>query len=216
MNSLFERNRLRFKDYGPVNDCSVTYVSRMIQRETTNIPSKCASQQKFIPFFRERDAIGRLLTTESIVFPVKSQKSSYIFPLRLKSKKKTLQPLPKAKPYQGSVPPIGHYNIETPWIHRSFSQKKLQKHYLIPNSSEKTLPDTQRPIPIITPKIATKKRINHSVPARKKGVWEDVAIASTPEQLRNILSFKSELKEIISCQLHISKSIEKLKHEYNL
>ena len=63
-------------------------------------------------------------------------------------------------------------------------------------------------------RVSSKK--NLSVPQRKKGIWEDLTIHNTPEQLNNALSFKSEIKGIISCQLNISKSIEKLKDDYYL
>ena len=218
-----QRIRLRRKETSPVNDCSVASLSKIIQSETDSIPSKYASQQKFIPFFRERDAIGRLLTPEAI-----PENKTYTKSIKaIHSHAPTTITKPKNKPkltqktYKGSVPPIGYYKVEQKWIKKSFSQKKLGFSALNPQDSSSSLhicSETQKlgPSPVKIKSNFTSTRQAASVPSRKKGIWEEIALHNTPDQLKNALSFKRELTTIMHCQLSISRSIGKLKEDYYL
>ena len=107
--NFLKKRRLKIREISPVNDCSVISVSKLITSETKDIPSQYSSQKKFIPFIRERDAIGRLIITESVA---KFKLDSSIQSLKPSQSKSSIKAKLTKKKYRGDIPPVGYYKIE--------------------------------------------------------------------------------------------------------
>jgi hypothetical protein len=200
----------------PLKDTSIKSVSKTIADELKSVPSKYSTNQTFIPFIHERDAIGRLILP-SFIRKSKLKKHSPKNVVLLKS----FEPKPKRSPlrnsYKGDIPPIGLYDIKENWIKRSFSNKSLG------NITPVTKNQVDSAKSVIQMKVIPKsdslqclKRKKSSVPPRKKGIWEEIPILNSPEQLSTILSFKNEKRRVRGVHVSITKSLEKLKEDYYL
>lgn len=209
---ILAKKRLKRRSITPVNNSSVKSLYRLIETDTGPIPSQYSSQQKFIPFVRERDAIGRLITIDSM--PKLKINKTFVN----KSPISVLKPKTKQKNnYKGDVPPIGLYTKQENWIKKSFSNKTLKIFFpVVPTSVTRKTLTPKEVVHYAKPITGAVKKENQSVQPRKKGIWEDIQIYNTPDIIKNILSFKKEVKSIVKCQLNISKSLEKLKNEYFL
>jgi hypothetical protein len=211
---VFPKRKLRIRKITPVNDCSIKSVSNLIEKEEGVIPSQYSSHHKFIPFIRERDTVGRLIKSDSTSHIKPSKPYSYKSPVQKTTSKAKL----RQNNYKGSIPPIGSYNVNEKWIKSSFSHKVLS---IIPKKSQSntnirtTSPQEHYNQKTIKPD-ETFKRKQYSVPPRKKGIWEELPLYNTPDEMNFILSFKSQKKDIVSHQLSISKSLKKLRDDYYL
>ena len=212
---ILAKRRTRITNISPLKDCSIKSVSRAITDELGSIPSQCSSRQRFIPFIRERDAIGRLILP-SFLPEIKSSK-----PRKTKNSLLKFEIKPRRlikNNYKGDIPPIGAYEVQTSWIKKSFSHKNLVVcSPIAPNSAVQNTPTPKKSLSLVKSKSsASLNRKNKSVEPRKKVVWDELPIFSTPEQITAILSFAQEKREILGLQDGITKSLKKLKQSYFL
>lgn len=117
--------------------------------------------------------------------------------------------------YKGEVPAVGTYDVSQEWIKPSFSNKNLQ--YNPVESSLKPLSMSkcetpQTPIKRIRRYAhSSEKSKNSLLPIRKKGIWEDLKVYGTPESMKTVFSFKSEMRQLLEYQLNITRGLEKLR-----
>lgn len=117
--------------------------------------------------------------------------------------------------YKGEVPGVGTYELSKEWIKPSFSIKSFHGNSV--ESISKPVNTTKYEAPQTSvPKakriiLSFDKKRNFSIPERKKGVWEDFKIFGTPESMKSVFSFKSEMRQLLEYQLNITRGLEKLR-----
>ena len=69
---MTERKKVIKKDLVSIHNSSVLSLRQVVHQEQDSIPSKYSAFQRFIPFIRERDSIGRIVIPE--VLPEKKKR----------------------------------------------------------------------------------------------------------------------------------------------
>ncbi|OMJ88544.1 hypothetical protein SteCoe_9496 [Stentor coeruleus] len=170
--------------------------------------------QTFIPFFKERDGMNKLINFQETEETPKTR-TLYTPTPNTTTKRRRL--IKKVTPI---YPTIGSYNLQDSWIKRSFSVKKLTQTQNLEEMSltknlEKNINKSFQTGKAriykynIENAIDSKaKRINVQ---RKLGIWERLKIYGTPEEIKEELRFTQQKNNIKQYQCEIKNYLNELK-----
>ncbi|CAG9330808.1 unnamed protein product [Blepharisma stoltei] len=220
--------------WGMPNQTSVIKTQQSVIDDICPLKSPVKDEGKnfdfFVPFIKERDGLGRLITYKDENFKEKRAQSSYT-PSRkaviLPPKRKLLMKKLRDEEIAKNSPTVGSYCTPINWIKHSYSTKSLffpKRHpsrgriNQNPNFSQNTSTEVQKKL-LENSMRSTKQSAESTIDRkankikidRKKGIWESLKLQGSAEEFRENLKLTKEKSEILQHQDNIKRLLKNMK-----
>ncbi|OMJ73331.1 hypothetical protein SteCoe_27988 [Stentor coeruleus] len=158
----------------------------------------------FIPFFKERDGLNKLILYQYNEESPKSREVQTAIPMLVSPKRRLL------KKTQPVFPSVGTYNIHDSWSKKTFSVRSFKSTPNLevitsPSNLQTTTNGYFKPCKIQKQKYRLENAIDRKAKRinvqRQLGIWECLKIYGTPEEIKEELKFtkqKADTKKLCS------------------
>ena len=173
----------------------------------------------FVPFFKERDGLGKLMPVISEKYTPKPRSIRTAMPGLLVPKRRLLRKVIKTQ-NKPSYPSVGHYDLPIPWVKKTYSVKSSKCFQSLeintaPNSQQRNVEERYKPEKVDREMYKLENTIDRkarriNVP-RTLGIWECLKIYSTPEEIKEEMKFSQQKDTVKRFQVEIKTLLNELK-----
>lgn len=206
MESIILRDRL-FALSQSSRRTSIQTLQRVISNDYSQ-DLQCKSPT-FIPFFKERDGLNKLIIYQYNEENPKSREAQTAIPMLVSPKRRLLKKVIIIQT-QPVFPSVGTYNIQDSWSKKTFSVRSFKTAPSLevitsPSNLQTNTNDSFKPCKIQKPKYRLENAIDRKAKRinvqRQLGIWECLKIYGTPEEIKEELKFtkqKADTKKLCS------------------